>query len=131
MKPLETGGVLLGYGVDDDQVVVETMIGPGPRATHRRNRFEPDSRWQRTQIAEAYVRSGRISRYLGDWHSHPGGSANPSRRDQRTARRIGRHRGAKARRPVMLIMSNGSDSWESTPYRLLKGRLIEMAITKS
>ena len=126
--PLETGGVLLGYGVNDDDVVVVDMIGPGPGATHRPNRFEPDTRWQRNQIAEAYERSGRVHRYLGDWHSHPGGSARPSRRDERTARRIARHRPTQARRPVMVILSGRDDYWRPTGYRLLRGKLVEMKL---
>lgn len=126
-EPLETGGVLIGYGHDDEEVVVADMIGPGPGAIHRRTRFEPDSGWQRKQIAEAYERSGRIHTYLGDWHSHPVGSARPSRRDERTARRIARHRAARARKPVMLILS-GDELWAPTPYRLLGGKLVEMVI---
>lgn len=131
MAPLESGGVLLGWGVDDDEVVVAGTVGPGPSATHRRNRFEPDTRWQRRQIAEAYERSGRVHRYVGDWHSHPGGSSTPSHRDRRTARRISRHRAAKAPRPVMVILNGAEDSWEPTPYRLLRGELVMMAITVS
>jgi integrative and conjugative element protein (TIGR02256 family) len=126
MAPLETGGVLLGWGVEGDEVVVADAIGPGARAVHRRHRFEPDSRWQRREITEAYERSGRVHRYLGDWHSHPGGGSNPSGRDRRTARRISRHRASRARQPVMLILSDAHDSWKPVPYRLLRGKLIEM-----
>lgn len=130
LAPLETGGVLLGWGLDHEEVVVADLVGPGPNATHRCDRFEPDTHWQRLGIAEAYARSGRIHRYLGDWHSHPGGSTTPSRRDSRTARKISRHRAARARRPVMLIVSGDERSWTPNAYRLQRGELTAMTIAR-
>jgi integrative and conjugative element protein (TIGR02256 family) len=130
MAPLETGGVLLGWGVDHDDVAVADLVGPGPKATHSRSRFEPDTHWQRLRIAEAYARSGRIHRYLGDWHSHPGGSATPSRRDRRTAHKISRHRAARARRPVMLIVNGAERSWTPNAYRLQRGELTAMTVAR-
>jgi integrative and conjugative element protein (TIGR02256 family) len=62
-EPLESGGVLLGWhAVEHCDVVVQAIIGPGPNAIHKRTRFEPDSAWQREQIARVYEDSGgRVS----------------------------------------------------------------------
>lgn len=128
-EPLESGGVLLGWRDPEGlELVVAQVIGPGPRATHRRTRFSPDNDWQREQIADAYVASGRTVSYLGDWHSHPGGGDTPSRRDERTARRIARSRSARARRPVMLILSGERDTWLPSAYRFTGRRLRRMEI---
>jgi integrative and conjugative element protein (TIGR02256 family) len=111
--PLETGGLLLGYwssGPNGEEVLVEDIIGPGPEAQHERRRFTPDAHWQCQQLATAYASSGRITTYLGDWHSHPGGSPTPSRRDRKTARAIAKSPAARAPRPLMLILGEGNDA---------------------
>lgn len=123
--PLETGGVLLGFPDANDhrQVQVAALVGPGPHATHRRHRFDPDTTWQRERIAATYRRSGHVVTYLGDWHSHPRGSGTPSRLDRKTARRIARFPGARAPHPLMLIVSGGPESWSIDIYRYSKRKL--------
>jgi integrative and conjugative element protein (TIGR02256 family) len=125
--PLETGGVLLGWAAEDGpDLVVSRMLGPGPRAVNKRTRFSPDSRWQRKGIARVYRESARVLAYLGDWHSHPGGSSSPSGRDLRTARRIARHRSARVRAPLMLILAGSGGDWRPVPYRLLDSELVRL-----
>jgi integrative and conjugative element protein (TIGR02256 family) len=116
-EPCETGGVLLGYEAGGNDVVVCSLIGAGPEAKRRRSGFEPDGEWQEGEIARAYEQSGRIHTYLGDWHSHPDGAARPSRRDRDTARRIAKHREARAPRPLMLIVARDDEQWEVAAYR--------------
>jgi integrative and conjugative element protein (TIGR02256 family) len=123
-EPLETGGVLLGWpAAEGGDALVCQAIGPGPRATHKRRRFVPDARWQREQISRAYFGSGRRARYLGDWHSHPGGGQTPSSRDERTAKRIARHRGAQAPQPLFVILAGAEDDWQLAMYRYVEKRL--------
>lgn len=131
--PLETGGVLLGFidASDAHSVKVTSWIGPGPKAVHRRRRFEPDSNWQTDRIASAYGDSGRITTYLGDWHSHPGGSARPSRLDSKTARAISRSRPARVPHPLMVIMWDESEQWRVNAYRLHWRRLRPAKILKT
>jgi integrative and conjugative element protein (TIGR02256 family) len=117
--PEETGGVLIGYQDPGDAALiqVETQIGPGPAAVHARHRFKPDAAWQEARIAAAYTESGRIFTYLGDWHSHPQGSAKPSRLDRSTARRIARSREARMSRPLIVILWGGCDDWQVAAHR--------------
>lgn len=104
--PNETGGILMGYWAGDSSAVVVTESVPGgPRAVHERLRFEPDSEWQSEQVARRYQSSGRVETYLGDWHSHPGGSARPSSLDRMTARAISASSGARAPRPLFIIVA--------------------------
>lgn len=132
MEPLESGGVLLGWRDQADvELVVVGVLGPGPGATHRRTRFSPDTDWQRKEVAAAYAASGRTVSYLGDWHSHPGGGDTPSRRDERTARRIARSRAARVPRPMMLILPGRDDLWRPVPYRFIDRRLQQMELART
>lgn len=108
--PNETGGLLLGYWSEDGTgVVIESVIGPGPKAIHRRARFLPDHLYQTRLLAEAYEKSGRRTTYLGDWHSHPNGPQRLSEVDRNTLRRIARsvqqHSGSD--HPAMMLLLSG------------------------
>lgn len=109
--PRETGGVLMGYWAGIDQVVITNMIGPGPKAVHRRYFFTPDDQWHVDEIARIYEQSGRVITYLGDWHSHPYGSSGLSIKDFVTLFRVAAYKPARAPRPIMGILHN-NPKWE-------------------
>jgi len=118
--PAETGGVLCGYWVTDQEVVISTAIGAGPNASHDTTGFEPDAEFQLHAIADVYERSGRHRTYLGDWHTHPAGGAALSGTDRATARRIARSRTARCPRPIMLLLS-GPDEWGLSGWVVTRG----------
>lgn len=100
----EVGGWLLGWwDAAREAIVVATATPPGRRGTpwgitisgagHRR-RF--DAAWDAT--------AGAVT-FLGDWHSHPGGPAEPSRRDRRAATAIAGDTDFRTSRPLMGIVS--------------------------
>lgn len=128
LAPLETGGMVLGYispNTTPEELMVQAVLGPGPHSRHSQSRFEPDGHWQQHQLARHYEESGRITTYLGDWHTHPGGVAVPSRRDERTARAIARSKDARMSRPLMLILGSAArddeqDEWNLAVYRWTK-----------
>lgn len=105
----ETGGMLLGYWQEDD-VVVTCASGPGPVAQRGRTWFHPDQEWQTDYLARIYTATCRTITYLGDWHTHPGGSAKPSRTDRKTMRAVRREPAARQPRPLMAIVGPGSGS---------------------
>lgn len=76
----ETGGALLGWR-DGSNYVVHRVLGPGPNAKHGLSSFEPDAAWQAEEGKRIYSESGRTTAYVGDWHSHPRGGAQPSKQD--------------------------------------------------
>jgi integrative and conjugative element protein (TIGR02256 family) len=117
--PNETGGVLLGFAdaQKDDQIQIALQVGPGPKAVHKRFRFEPDSNWQQKRIAEAYEKSCRIVSYLGDWHSHPRGGAVPSSIDRATAKEISHFKEARLPHPLILILYGEPKEWKLAAYR--------------
>lgn len=123
--PNETGGILVGYwAIPFREVVVMTAIGPGPHATHNKDRFVPDSEYQEAQIAQHYKASGHLHTYLGDWHTHPNSSAHLSQLDRKTLKVIARYPEARASIPIMAIAAGGTPwtlgLWCGIPVRLGK-----------
>lgn len=104
-SPFEAGGLLLGYWNDDGIAVVMAATRPGPRAVHRLFSFVPDYGFDDKQVEHAYERSGRYWGYLGDWHTHPLGSSDPSRKDRKVARNIATSKQARSPQPLMAIVS--------------------------
>ena len=110
--PQESGGILMGYWSDSDNVVATHSIGPGPDAEHREHSFKPDHEWQAEEVARHYESSGRIETYLGDWHSHPGTQwADLSFKDRATLYRIAKYQAARAPTPIMAVVIGEPDSW--------------------
>jgi integrative and conjugative element protein (TIGR02256 family) len=121
--PRETGGVLIGHWESPTVVYVRDAIGPGPRARHTRTSFRPDYDFQEAEIARIYEESGRVTTYLGDWHSHPGGIAALSERDEATLRRICGEPQARAEKALMAILTDPA-GWEFTAWTgTLHGRI--------
>jgi integrative and conjugative element protein (TIGR02256 family) len=111
LSPKETGGVLLGYwSADGGSAVVTLWGGPGPGARHWETGFVPDYDFQEAEIATRYAESGRRLAYLGDWHTHPTGAAELSSKDRRCLWRIAKSKQARARQPVMVVLSD-SPRW--------------------
>ncbi|WAM23835.1 Mov34/MPN/PAD-1 family protein [Myxococcus sp. NMCA1] len=79
--PLETGGMLLGQVVDGEAHVL-AVTGPGRQAKHGRCTFEGDGAHNNRLVHRVWPRL----RYLGDWHTHPGGHAVLSATDVASVR---------------------------------------------
>lgn len=99
----ETGGALLGWH-DETDVVVQMVLGPGPRAKHGFSHFEPDAQWQGNRGREIYTESGRTIAYVGDWHTHARGLPIPSRQDKRTMATIADDNDFRAPNPLSAIL---------------------------
>jgi integrative and conjugative element protein (TIGR02256 family) len=121
--PSETGGVLMGFDAGNGLVVTE-LIGPGPRAIHERHTFTPDYQYQDAEIKRIYTDSRRLHTYLGDWHSHPDGSASLSPKDKRALRVIAAHKAARAKAPVMAILA-GATSWKLAVWRCVPRSVLQ------
>ena len=96
---------------DYGDVVVHASIGPGPNAQHGRFRFTPDHAWQCGRLDSHFADSTGVNVYVGEWHTHPQGSAAMSLLDRRTLRRIARHAQASCPRPLMLIGAGAPIGW--------------------
>jgi len=105
--PNETGGMLIGYWAAGD-VVITSVTQAGPRATHQRDRYEPDASHDLRLIAQLYRDSGRRWTYVGDWHSHMLKGDRLSDLDRATLRTIADTSSARLARPVMAIVTRGT-----------------------
>lgn len=114
--PNETGGVLMGYWVSSDEVVVSEIILGGPKAQRTSTRFIPDSKFQQTKIDELYYGSGGQHSYLGDWHTHPCGKLTLSSTDRATLHLISKTPEARARAALMLIIA-GETTWTARAWK--------------
>ena len=115
--PLETGGVLVGYIADSGEPVVFDIVGPGPKATHRKKRFLPDHAWQCRRLDTLFEQSSGTWVYLGDWHTHPNGSSQLSWLDRRTLQNIAKHHQAEIPHPLMMIGSGFTMNWSWDGYQ--------------
>ncbi|EST56780.1 hypothetical protein T458_04215 [Brevibacillus panacihumi W25] len=79
---LETGGVMMGYSLGEDEWVIAYASDPGPKAIHQPSSIFFDDEYLR-KIVRKLNRSRRWQ-YLGDWHSHTIRRLSPSKGDKRT-----------------------------------------------
>ena len=102
--PCETGGILMGYWGSAGEAVVTTIIGPGPKAVHKRTSFVPDYEYDKKEIGRHYEQSGFTETYLGDWHTHPYAAAYLSEQDKKTLKKIADFEPARLVKPLMMIL---------------------------
>lgn len=70
-RVLETGGILLGH--EPDGITRVTVAGdPGPNAVRQPLRFSRDLDHAERLAEQAWRESQAV--WLGEWHTHPGGS---------------------------------------------------------
>lgn len=100
----ETGGPLFGYE-SDSQVVIACAPSLGSYAERSPALFEPDSNRVDFLIAETWSASRGRYRYLGSWHSHPGGSALPSETDLVTLQSISLEKEVDFTSPILMIVA--------------------------
>lgn len=133
-RPNETGGILLGHR-SGSHVVVREIVGAGPAAVRTTTGMRPDHEYQVQAIDEAFTASDGAVTYLGDWHSHPDGSAELSGRDRRTLRNIAGAPDAFCPQPALLIVASTEDgvwlpvAWTGRLGRL--GRWGRMTVTQA
>lgn len=118
--PYETGGFLIGERRGPHiQVTGLTRQGHGDIAT--RTSFERNCSSHRNAIHRAWRLSGGMQSLIGDWHSHPYGSANASSSDIAAWRTLVR----VSRRPVIGMIDAGGTqniyfaSESSRPFAML------------
>ena len=126
-SPLETGGILLGYTSAENDVIVTTVIGAGPKAKHFRSRYEHDAEYERFEADRLYKRTGDPDFYLGDWHTHPGGRARMSWLDRKTLASIAK-RGETIAGPVTMIL--GEPNWKLCAWRCQRLNLLGMPVVE-
>ncbi len=82
----ETGVRLVGEAAGQ-RYMVRHLIGPGPRAVRRSDRYECDNRYAEDRYNELLKGEPRLE-FLGELHVHPPDDARLSRQDLATVRKV-------------------------------------------
>lgn len=112
---VETGGALFGWRTPEG-IVVDGAGDPGPRAKHRPRSFQTDRRHTQRLIDQVHAESDGAIKFIGSWHSHPGGGAVPSPRDSATAAEISADGPVGLPEPTILVV--GTSGTPATPEEL-------------
>ena len=85
--PLEAGGLLLGYRKD---ACIEIIDCTEPSGTDiaTPTRFVRQDRHHQSYAFQKWSTSGKRMDWIGEWHSHPSGSPDPSWIDLKSWRKI-------------------------------------------
>lgn len=102
-RRVETGGPLFGFESTDGLVVI--AADPVQRAERSPRGFVPDPRDVKLRISHHYGISDGWHRYVGSWHTHPGGAPRPSRTDLRNAKRMAAEPGVNLPTPLFAIVA--------------------------
>lgn len=119
---IETGGPLFGY-LSGSDVVVTHALAVGIRSRRRRSSFEPDPREVTALVKNVHdVSDGRL-RYVGSWHTHPGGDPTPSPTDQAALLRLSRDEVLTLPQPTLLVAATRLSPWRSRIRDLVAWRV--------
>lgn len=121
--PYETGGILFGYRyTTQNAVVINGIVGPGPKAMHGPFEFEPDYEYQTEQTSLLYENPNTDpAYYLGDWHTHLKEVSRLSLKDRRTLKTIATNPEAYAPNPLMLVLKYAGH-WSPVIWELCRKR---------
>ena len=108
--PCEIGASLVGTYSDDGFTARIEDSGPVPSDSKRgRMTFVRGVAGLRDYFRNIYLRSSGKRHYVGEWHSHPGGSAFPSGTDDAALQDICRDRKTGCPETVLLLVAVAKD----------------------
>lgn len=139
--PSETGGCLMGYfSKNKKDIVVSSLVGPGPNSKNNKTSFIPDYGFQEREIKKLYAKLKRCHTYLGDWHSHPNGSLSLSPTDKTALNNIARYPKARVPQPIMMLLADNPDNWKVKSWQQqtkkimrvkIKTQIVELSLVKT
>lgn len=112
--PIETGGIFLGYLLDNGTWIVVENVAPGFKSTHRSAYFEYDTdfvTYLANVLANQYKGNLRI---LGLWHRHPGSMDVFSSTDDQTNRNYA----SDCPQGAISALVNCDPKWRMTMYHV-------------
>ena len=109
--PRETGGILVGRR-EGDLVEILAISDAGPNAVSERTRFVRDGPYCQKFLEDTAHKMGSGVDYVGEWHSHPGSSAQPSPRDTESFAEIAADPDYLTTAPILIIVAPSEASDE-------------------
>lgn len=109
---IETGGLLLGQVDDACRCIwVDDVSGPPPDSLLSAVHFDHGIEGVEELIAYHRARTGRLTTFVGMWHSHPYGAAEPSRTDKAAMAALVTPVADGPRRALIVIVGGDDASW--------------------
>src|SRR5262249_7518145 len=113
---------LVGWYTEARDCAIVTQIGAPPSdSRHGRATFTRGTRGLKRMLEEAGQRNG--SRYIGEWHFHPGASPAFSHVDAEQMTHIANSRSANCPEPLLLLLGGSTTSgWEPSVHVFPRGQ---------
>lgn len=110
-RPWEVGGWLLGYWGDDRRSLFVTHATPPTRGWPWKVTISGAGHGHYFDVA--WDASGGDVTFLGDWHTHPGLPATPSRRDRRALTKLATEPDYGTPTPLLAIVHAARWPWRA------------------
>lgn len=109
-SPMETGTALMGSYSDDGHDAVVTELAPlSADSRGERFTFHRGVAGLRRFLGRVFRKSGGRTHYVGEWHSHPGGSPVPSGTDEANTFEIANDPKAMCGECILVILALHDD----------------------
>lgn len=128
---METGGILVGYYTrEHDCAIVAEVSGPPADTTAGKTWLQRGVAALQSWLHELWTR--RTHFYLGEWHYHPNGRANPSPTDISEMTRIARSARFRCPEPILLVVSGESGRFTPGAFVFLRnGDSVELRLKQT
>lgn len=120
--PEEFGGILVGhYSFSEQSAYIEDTILP-QTFTRSKVHFERGSQGLRNVLEELHNRQPNWG-YLGEWHTHPNFSNQPSVTDRKAMKKITNSKSVLINNPILLILSIDAKTYDPAFFVQVAGSL--------
>lgn len=125
---VETGGLIFGEIDDAHQVIwIDSVSGPPPDSAASNTQFLCGTAGTMKLNAFKSTTSGRSSRFIGIWHTHPISRGQPSQDDLNAMLQLLHFQEFTPRQVVMLIVGNAATRREENYYLYRRNEFILIA----
>lgn len=125
-RQIETGGILMGYQMNEQDWMITYASEPGPNAVQQTHSVFFDEHYLKNLISRLSKRGAGRWKYIGDWHSHTVKRLSPSKVDKHTVVEKASQAKYASNSPIMLIVGiRKGDSLQGRAY-ILNDSLREM-----
>ena len=125
---VETGGLIFGEIDDAHQVIwIDSVSGPPPDSAASETQFLCGTAGTKELNAFKSAASGKSSRFIGIWHTHPISRGRPSQDDLRAMLELLHFQEFPPRQVVMLIVGYAATRREENYYLYRRNEFVLMA----